>query len=213
MSPKSLARKVNVSTTTFNFLRLMNTLKNISIEVKAIAATLILIVVVCAAFTVPSYMEQKKEREAVLKQCEAKMDSLIATVEFAEGIYEVMPLGQVTRRDLLDHGGTFELVKAYDDAYNFANDSIMPIASKYGIKAPNEIEDKYESIRTKLQQYRLHQFKLVCEDLVAMIYIDHYDYGKYTEKEFREKVRKQKEENEEKIKAGIHVKRWDEIKK
>lgn len=68
MNPAPLARKLhvkmrNVSTTTFNFLRLMNTLKNISIEVKAIAATLILIAVVCAAFTVPSYMEQKKERE------------------------------------------------------------------------------------------------------------------------------------------------------
>lgn len=190
----------------------MNTLKNISIEVKAIAATLILIAVVCAAFTVPSYMEQKKEREAVLKQCEAKMDSLIATVEFAEGIYEVMPLGQVARREEFDYGGTLELEKVYLAAYNYANDSIMPIVANYDNDKANEIDEKYEEIRKKLNIYSLHLFDLVGEDLRHFAYVDHYERGKYTEKQFRDKLERDDKERAERRKTITH-KRWDEIEK
>lgn len=72
----------------------MNTLKNISIEVKAIAATLILIAVVCAAFTVPSYMEQKKERE----KTELNAKALLATyLQLYAAVYDIKDRGEVER--------------------------------------------------------------------------------------------------------------------
>lgn len=189
----------------------MKVLNKFSAEVKGVTFTLIIIIAICIGVAIPGYIKKNNEKVLVLKMCEIKMDSLIRTVEFAEDVYDVMPLGLITKRDMSDHAGTHELIKAYENAYFYANDSIMPIVAKYDNEKSRDIENKYETIRTTLHQYKLHDYDLFCEELESITYIEHYEWGKYTEKEFKSKLERDRKEHEVRRKE-IYVPRWNEIK-
>lgn len=181
----------------------MKSLHNISIEVKAIACTIIVIVAACCAFVAPDYIKQNKEKELQLKKCEARMDSLIATVVFAEKTYSFPPLDKI--EDIIDFDGLMAIDTCYRNACEFARDSIMPFCQ--GNKVLNE---KYDVLRYGYKNYDMLLFDYVTQSsLIALVYKEGARSGWSADRVISEadKLRAERHDFKAKVKAEV----WDKI--